>query len=241
MEDPVVSLESVCATYEGERTPALHDVTLWIGAGERVAIVGPNGAGKTTLLEVINGLLPYTCGRVVVFGRAVTRHAHRLRGRIAYMAQDLFFDPSTPFLVRDVVMAALYAEIGLFRWPSRADRARVDMALAAVGVVDLAKRPIGRLSGGQQRRVLLARAVVKASRLLLLDEPTANLDPEAKRDVAEIVRQVERSLGATALVVSHEGGPLLDDAERLVHIEGGHVIHDGSMRSGHHDTGVKGA
>jgi len=229
VEEPTVFLDAVNASYEGERIATLHDISLRVRTAERVAIIGPNGAGKTTLLEVINGLLPITAGCVHVFGQSISRKGNWLRAHIAYMAQELFFDPSTPFLVGDVVTAALYGQIGLLRWPSRVDRIRVDHALRAVGISDLRRRPIGRLSGGQQRKVLLARALTQRARLLLLDEPTANLDPEAKVDVARIVRDVEQELTATALVVSHEGGPLLDDAERLVRIEAGCITHDGPM------------
>jgi len=231
VEDPVVQLEAVDAAYEGERIATLHGVTIRLTRGERVAVIGPNGAGKTTLLEVVNGLLPATAGQVTVFGRSVQREGHWLRARIAYMAQELFFDPATPFLVKDVVTAAVYGRIGWLRWPSRADRDRIQAALSTVGIEDLARRPIGRLSGGQQRKVLLARALAQNARLLLLDEPTANLDPDAKLDVARIVRDVEKELEATALVVSHEGGPLLEDAERLIHFDDGRITHDGPMRA----------
>ncbi len=226
MDGSVVALDAVDAAYEGERSAALHGVTLYVRAGERLVIAGPNGAGKTTLLEVINGLLPFQHGEVRVFGRAVAAEGRRLRTRIAYMPQDLFFPPTTPFLVRDIVMAARYAQIGPFRWPSAEDRRHVACALDAVGIRTLAGRPIGRLSGGQQRKALLARALAQGSRLLLLDEPTANLDPVARCEVARVVSKVEEELGATALVVSHEAGPLLDDADRLVHIEGGRIAAD---------------
>jgi ABC-type Mn2+/Zn2+ transport system ATPase subunit len=146
------------------------------------------------------------------------------------MAQELFFDPATPFLVKDVVIAAVYGRIGWLRWPSRADRDRVQDAMATVGIESLARRPVGRLSGGQQRKVLLARALAQDARLVLLDEPTANLDPDAKLDVARIVRAVEHELNATALVVSHEGGPLLEDAGRLIRLEAGRITHDGPMQ-----------
>lgn len=231
MEDPVIWLDAVQAAYEGERIATLHDVTIRIFAGERVAVIGPNGAGKTTLLEVVNGLLPSTSGQVRVWGRSVSDSGHWLRARIAYMAQELFFEPSTPFLVKDVVTAAVYGRIGWLRWPSKADRDRIRGALATIGIDELARRPIGRLSGGQQRKVLLARALAQNAQLLLLDEPTANLDPDAKLDVARIVRSIEAELGATTLIVSHEGGPLLEDAARLVRLEGGRITHDGPMRS----------
>jgi len=230
VEDPVVQLEAVHAAYEGERIATLRDVTIRLRSGERVAVIGPNGAGKTTLLEVVNGMLPATSGDVRVFGRRVRDAGSWARARIAYMAQELFFDPATPFLVKDVVIAAVYGRIGWLRWPSRADHARAHDAIATVGIQEFARRPVGRLSGGQQRKVLLARALAQNARLLLLDEPTANLDPEAKLDVARIVRTVECELDATALVVSHEGGPLLEDAGRLVRLEAGRITHDGPMR-----------
>jgi zinc transport system ATP-binding protein len=226
MDDLVVVFDAVDASYEGERVAALHDVTLHVRAGERVVVSGPNGAGKTTLLEVTNGLLSFQHGEVRVLGRPIATEGRRLRTEIAYMPQDLFFSPTTPYLVRDVVMAARYAQIGPFRWPSSEDRRHVARALDAVGVLPLAGRPIGRLSGGQQRKTLLARALAQRSRLLLLDEPTANLDPAARDDVARVVREIEDELGATAIVVSHEAGPLLDDADRLVRIEDGRITTD---------------
>ena len=229
MDEPVVFLDAVTTTYEGESVPTLHHVTLRVPPGNRVAVVGPNGAGKTTLLEVINGLLPVSKGHVHVFGQPIARNGHGLRARIAYMAQDMFFDASTPFLAQDVVASAQYGQIGLLRWPSRADRARVRDALETVDVFHLRRRPIGRLSGGQQRKILLARVLAQNAKLLLLDEPTANLDPEAKIDVARIVCEVEERLDASTIVVSHEGGPLLDDAQRLVRIEAGVITHEGPM------------
>lgn len=231
MDSTVVRLEGVHASYEGERSATLHAIDLTVDRGDRLAIMGPNGAGKTTLLEVINGLLPSRRGRVLVFGEPIDRCGHRIRPRIATMHQELFFDERTPFLVQDVVAAARFGRIGLFRWPAKSDRLRTRSALEAVGVLDLARRPIGRLSGGQQRKVLLARALAQEAELLLLDEPTANLDPDAKVDVAAIVADVERELDATTLVVSHEEGPLLDGANRWIRIEAGRITHNDMGRA----------
>ena len=226
MEAPVIQLASVTASYEGERIATLYDITLRVGPGERVAVVGPNGAGKTTLLEIINGLLPFASGSVRVFGECIEKNGDRLRAQIAYMPQEAFFEPSTPFLVADVVLAALFGQIGAFRWPSRTDCQCARSAMADVGIFDLARRPVGRLSGGQQRKALLARALAQRARLLLLDEPTANLDPEAKLEVARLVRDIQERLQATALIVSHESGPLLDDATRLLQIDSGRIVQD---------------
>lgn len=223
MDTPVVALDCVSAGYEGERTATLHNVSFQVRQQQRIVIVGPNGAGKTTLLEVINGLLPVSDGQVHVFGKSVAHHGRWLRARIAYMAQELFFQTSTPFLVQDVVLMALFGQIGLFRRPQREHRRRAFEALEAVGMASLRHRPIGRLSGGQQRKVLLARAIAQQARLLLLDEPTANLDAFAKQDVADLVADIEQALDATALIVSHEQGPLTDGAQRVLRIEAGRI------------------
>lgn len=224
MDEPVVSLTDVRAVYEGERHATLDGVTMRVAQGEQIAITGPNGAGKTTILEVINGLLPITSGSVLAFGEAVTRDSHRLRSRIAYVPQNLFLAPDTPFLVRDVVTAARFGRIGRWRLPGSEDRRQVDVALEAVGMTFAARRPIGRLSGGQQRKVLLARAVAQEAALLLLDEPTANLDPTSKHEIADLVATVRVALDATSIVVSHEAGPLLDASDRVIAIDAGQVV-----------------
>ncbi|HHR85345.1 MAG TPA: ATP-binding cassette domain-containing protein, partial [Candidatus Acetothermia bacterium] len=145
--DSVVRLSAVSAVYEGERTPALHNVSLSADRGQMVAIIGPNGAGKTTLLEVINGLLPITEGEVRVLGEQVTPGSHRLLRQTAYLPQDMFFPPATPFLARDVVLMGRFAGIGPFRAPHHKDRQLAMDALTSVGADALSRRPIGRLSG----------------------------------------------------------------------------------------------
>jgi len=226
LEHPSIELVNVTAVYEGERIPALHGISLAVEPGELVGVIGPNGAGKTTLLEVINGLLPITKGTVRVLGEPVSPSSHNLRQQIAYLPQDLFFDPSTPFLSRDVALMGRFAVIGVFRFPSKADHALVTEAMAAVGIGDLAARPIGRLSGGQQRKVLLARVLAKRPQILLLDEPTANLDPESKEEISHLVLQIRHELSLATLTVSHESGPLLDRADRVLTIERGRLVSD---------------
>jgi len=223
MDELAVSLVDVRASYEGERHATLNGVSFDVPEGRQFAIVGPNGAGKTTILEVINGLLPITSGTVVALGQPVTVNAHRLRAQIAYVPQNLFFPADTPFIARDVVLAARFAKVPAGRLPGPHDRSLAGDALEAVGMVAAARRPVGRLSGGQQRKILLARAIAQEARLILLDEPTANLDPESKHEVAELVATVRAELGATSLVVSHEAGPLLDASERVIEVVDGCV------------------
>lgn len=222
--DDVVSLVDVRASYEGERHATLAGVTFSLSAREQLAITGPNGAGKTTVLEVVNGLLPVASGTVRALGQPVTPTSHHLRTQIAYVPQNLFFSSDTPFLVRDVVLAARFGSSRGWSLSMTEDRRHVDRALEAVGIAALERRPIGRLSGGQQRKALLARSLAQEARLLLLDEPTANLDPEAKREVADLVALVRCDLGAAAIVVSHESGPLLEASDRAVRIELGRIV-----------------
>ena len=221
-----VELDGVTAVYEGERIPALHGISLAVEPCELVGIVGPNGAGKTTLLEVINGLLPITSGKVSVLGQPVLPSSHRLRQQIAYLPQDLFFEPSTPFLTKDVVMMGRYAKVGPFRFPDRSDRSLAWEAMKEVGILDLAARPIGRLSGGQQQKALLARVLAKRPQVLLLDEPTASLDPQSKEEISHLVLQIHHELSLATLTVSHEPGPLLDRADRMLTIEEGRLVSD---------------
>lgn len=224
MDDRAVLLVDVRAGYAGERRATLRGVSLSATLGEQLAITGPNGAGKTTILEVTNGLLPVASGTVTVFGQPVTQRSHRLRREIAYVPQNLFFNAETPFLVSDVVLAARFGRIGPWRLPDAYDRLRARMSLDAVGMSELGGRPIGRLSGGQQRKVLLARALAQEARLLLLDEPTANLDPDAKEEIADIVAAVRDELVATSIVVSHESGSLLSASDRVVTVDGGRIV-----------------
>ena len=218
-----VELVDVHASYEGERHGTLHGIGFVAACGDLVAVVGPNGAGKTTLLEVMNGLLPLSRGEVRVWGEPMTPLSHRLRRRIGYVPQDRFFVPTTPFLVIDVVLMARFGSKGVFRWPTREDRACAYDAMRVMGIEDLARLPIGRLSGGQQRKVLLARSVFQQAELLLLDEPTANLDPRSREEIANSVLRICESLGATAFVVSHDAGRLVDSADRTLLLVDGRI------------------
>lgn len=229
MGDPtvVIDLRDVTTIYEGERIPAIHDINLEVRKGEFVALIGPNGVGKTTLLETISGLLAHSSGEVRVFGLDVRRHGHLVRRRIGYIPQEIAFDELTPFLVRDVVLMGRFGRIGLIRRPSAADRRAVEEALAAVGIEELAHRPIGKLSGGQQQKVMLARALAKEPELLLLDEPFSNLDFVARREISELIARLQRELGLTTLIVLHDVDNLPQGCNRVVLMRAGRIFRDG--------------
>ncbi len=221
MGDLAVELEGVSAAYLGADRPALHGVSLRVGRGEFAALVGPNGAGKTTILEVILGLLPYQAGSVRVFGEEVRRAGRRLRLRMAYLPQALTFPPDTPFLARDVVLMGRFGRYRPWQRLPRADLAACEAALEEMGLSHKAGWPVGHLSGGEQRRLLLARALAKGAELFLLDEPLSSLDPEARADLAKRILAL-RARGITVLSVFHEED-LLGEVDRAFLVRGGRV------------------
>src|SRR3990172_5099426 len=181
-----VWLSAVTAGY-GDR-PAIEDVTLALEAGSLVAVVGPNGAGKSTLLKVMAGLLQPWSGRVEVLGGAPGREARR----VAYVPQAETVDWAFPVTVGDVVMMGRYPLLGPLRRPGSLDRRHVDEALEKVGMTDHRRTQIGRLSGGQRRRVFLARALAADPALYLLDEPVTGIDATTQEDLMDILQAESR-------------------------------------------------
>jgi zinc/manganese transport system ATP-binding protein len=219
---PVIRLENVYTAYEGADRPTLTDVSLSVGKGEFVVIGGPNGAGKTTLLETINGMLPITHGKATVCGNDVRNDGVQVRRRVGYLLQNFSFDPLTPFTVGEVVMMGRFGMIGLFRKPGKEDQEAVEKALHLLGIEDLATRPIGQLSGGQQQKVLLAQNLARHPEVLLLDEPFSNLDMFAREAINSLLSRLVAS-GITVVIVSHAFDDLPDRPVRVV------VMHDGKI------------
>lgn len=197
---PVVELNDVSFRYSTARDgkPTLDRVSLRITADDFLGIVGPNGGGKTTLLKLILGLLKPQTGTVRVFGQS----PRRVRNRIGYVPQQARIDATAPATVRDVV---LMGRLSRSRWGCRygkMDHDAVMHALERTGVADLAEQPIGALSGGQRQRVLLARALAADAGILLLDEPTANVDAHMESTLNELLVELHQSL--PIVLVSHD-------------------------------------
>lgn len=193
---PAVEINGLHFAYGA--VPVLSDVTLTIADGEFLGIVGPNAGGKSTLLKLILGLLKPHAGRVRVLGET----PQRARRQIGYVPQHPGFQRDFPISVEDVVLMGRFGlgwRLGTWR---RADRRAAAAALDEVEALDLAPRQIGTLSGGQLQRVLLARALVAEPRLLILDEPTANIDQRLEGEIFELLAHLNRRL--TILVVSHD-------------------------------------
>ncbi|HEY2768571.1 MAG TPA: ATP-binding cassette domain-containing protein [Solirubrobacteraceae bacterium] len=201
------------------------EVDLVVGEGEFVAVLGPNGAGKSTLLGVLLGLLALERGSVSVLGGGAGAH----NDRIGYLPQRRVFDASTRVRGVDVVRLGLDGRRwgvplpGAERFSARArsERARVAEAIERVGASGYARRPIGECSGGEQQRLLIAQALVRRPRMLLLDEPLDGLDLPNQASVAGLVQEICRTQGVTVLLVAHDVNPLLPYLDRVLYLAGG--------------------
>lgn len=186
-------------TVAYHRKPVVWDVSFDVPPGQLVGVVGPNGAGKSTLLKAIMDLIPRSSGRVQVFGRDYREN----RQRVGYVPQRESVDWDFPVDALDVVTMGLYRQMGWLRPVTRRHREQALRALEQVGIADLAHRQISQLSGGQQQRTFLARALVQAADLYLMDEPFAAVDAATERAILDVLREM-RAAGRTALVIHHD-------------------------------------
>jgi len=207
----LLHLQDSRVTLDGH--PALHGVSLTLQRGERVMLVGPNGAGKTTLLRLLHGLLP---GTPAVAAAGALASGRRLRGAMLFQR---------PFLLRASVQRNVALGLWLRGVPAAERAARCAQALARVGLAAHAARPALALSGGQQQRLALARAWALQPALLLLDEPTASLDPGAKREIEALIGQVAAA-GVTLVMSTHNLGQAKRLGTRVVCLDGGRVVAD---------------
>ena len=223
---PLIRLRDVNTVYEGERFPTLQDISLAINPGDFVFVTGPNGSGKTTLLETILGLLPISNGSVEIENLSIFNHKISQRKNMGYVIQGLEFDPQTTFLVKDVVMVGRTGKLGLLHSPKQLDWAIVKECLKAVGMESYWKHPIGKLSGGQQQKVLIASALASEPRILLLDEPFSNLDIIARQEIFALFDRLNRLANITIICVSHSSG-IPDHVHRVLLLQSGRIVLDG--------------
>jgi zinc transport system ATP-binding protein len=194
--EEVVRLENVWAHYNG--MPALEGIDLSIQQNDFLGIIGPNGGGKTTLLKVILGLIMPSHGEVSVLGK----RPQRTRGAVGYVPQHSLFDRDFPISAWDVTLMGRYSRTGLLRRYGREDRATVRNVLKTVSMLDHKDRQMGKLSGGEQQRVLIARALASEPKLLLLDEPTANVDATMQTEFYELLERLKQQMAI--VLVSHD-------------------------------------
>lgn len=221
-----VALDRVDVSIGGRQI--LHDVSLTIERGEFIAVLGPNGAGKSTLMKTLLGLLPAAGGTITVLGGS----PRQARAEIGYLPQRQSFDQSTRVRGVDLVTLGLDGS----RWGvpvpltsrarrrRRAERARVDEVVEMVGASAYAGRALGELSGGEQQRLLIATALVRRPRLLILDEPLDSLDLPNQASMAALVGRIAHEQDVAVLLVAHDVNPLASYLDRVVYLAGGRAV-----------------
>lgn len=206
----------VTVTYRNGHT-ALWETSFEIPRGTIAALVGVNGAGKSTLFKAIMGFVPVARGEIRLLGKSV-RDALR-ENLVAYVPQSEEVDWAFPVLVEDVVMMGRYGHMGFLRRPARADHEAVDKALSRVNMRDFRHRQIGELSGGQRKRVFLARSLAQDGQVILLDEPFTGVDVKTEEQIVALLREL-RDEGRVMLVSTHNLGSVPEFCDRTILVKG---------------------
>ncbi len=218
----ILTVQGVSVRLSGRTI--LDGVSFQIAPGEFTGLIGSNGAGKTTLFRVILGLQAPTTGGVLFGGPAHPREHGRRHRLIGYVPQKFLLDPDVPLRARDLVGLGIDAHrLGPPR-PSRARRALVEEMLRAVDATRFADTRVGKLSGGEQQRILIAHALIARPRLLLLDEPLANLDLGSAHEVVALLARIAREQEIAVLISAHEINPLLPVMDRIVYLAAGRAV-----------------
>jgi zinc/manganese transport system ATP-binding protein len=223
---PAVAIRDASIAIRGR--PILSDISLRIPQGEFVAVLGPNGAGKSTLMKAILGLVPLSGGAIDVLGRP----PQQARAQIGYLPQRQSFDATTRVRGIDLVTLGLDgARWGVplpltanARRRHREERARVAEVIELVGAAPYAHRAVGELSGGEQQRLLIATALVRRPRLLILDEPLDSLDLPNQAGVAGLIRRIASTENVAVMLVAHDVNPLAAYLDRVVYLAGGRAL-----------------
>lgn len=211
-----IAAKGVTVTYRNGHT-ALRDASFAIPRGTVTALVGVNGAGKSTLFKAIMGFVPIGAGEIQLLGMSIKQ---ALRSNlVAYVPQAEEVDWNFPVLVEDVVMMGRYGHMGFLRRPKQPDRDAVDHALERVGMQAFRQRQIGELSGGQRKRVFLARALAQDGRVILLDEPFTGVDVKTEEQIVQLLGEL-RDEGRVMLVSTHDLGRVPEFCDRTVLVKG---------------------
>lgn len=216
-----ICAKNLTVTYKNGHT-ALYDASFEIPTGTITALVGVNGAGKSTLFKALMGFVPAAKGKISILGMPVKQALKQ--NTVAYVPQAEEVDWSFPVLVEDVVMMGRYGHMNFMRIASAADREAVDIALERVGMTDFRERQIGELSGGQRKRVFLARALAQDGQIILLDEPFTGVDVKTEDAIISLLRDM-RDEGRVMLVSTHNLGSVPEFCDRTILVKGTVLAH----------------
>ncbi|MCE5262283.1 MAG: ATP-binding cassette domain-containing protein [Deltaproteobacteria bacterium] len=209
----------------------MDGLNLSVSCNEFVGIIGPNGAGKTTLLNVIAGFERFE-GTLGLFGRRESwRRSRKTRVRIGYVPQSFPIDPAFPILASEAVMTGAIGRLGLFRPPGRPEKKKAMQLMEMMRLAHLAERPLGQLSGGERQKVSLARAILQQPDILLMDEPTANLDIAVQKEVLNLIDEIHKQEPLALLFVTHDFNMLPATMRRAVLLDHGKIFFDGDVNA----------
>ncbi|MBV7404254.1 manganese/iron ABC transporter ATP-binding protein [Enterobacter sp. ENT03] len=215
-QPPGLIIEQVTVTYRNGHT-ALRDASFSVPRGSIAALVGINGSGKSTLFKALMGFVRLAQGEIAILQRPVKQALRE--NLVSYVPQAEEVDWSFPVLVEDVVMMGRYGHMGMLRRAKAQDHQAVDAALARVGMLEFRHRQIGELSGGQKKRVFLARAIAQDGQVILLDEPFTGVDVQTEAKIIELLREL-RDEGRTMLVSTHNLGSVTEFCDYTVMVKG---------------------
>ena len=223
--DSAITVKNLCHAFDSR--PVLQDVAFEVAAGQFFIIIGPNGSGKTPLLKLLVGLLPLKRGRIELLGNSITRYSARsLAQRIAYVPQSVPVE--FPFSVTEVVLMGRAPHLGLLGFEGVRDLEIARQAMAITGVDHLARRRLDQLSGGEQQRVFIARAICQQPEILLLDEPTAALDLSHQVRLMDLMERLKNEQHLTIVMISHDLNLAAMYADRLLLLSQGAVARMGA-------------
>jgi len=223
----LINIDKLCLKY-GDRT-VINNVSLQISQGEFFVIIGPNGAGKTSLLKALAGLHPSVDGYVQIDGKSLQSYSRKELARtLALVPQQINAD--FPFTVTETVLMGRYPHLGLLSVEGKRDLELAEQAMEFTEVSHLADRRLGQLSGGERQRVIIARAICQQSKILLLDEPTASLDPAHQLRIMDLMERLRQQELVTVVMVSHDLNLASSYADRLLLLKDGEVEETGTPR-----------
>lgn len=216
----VAEVRNLYFSYSQE--PVLKDINLTVHRGDFIVFIGPNGSGKSTLLKLMIGELKPDRGEIQLLGKDIGKFYEW--HRVGYMSQQIRnFNKSFPATVNEVVAAALYKEMGFFKVLNIRLEKRIEEVLELVGMADFRDRQIGKLSGGQQQKVFIARTLVTEPEIIFLDEPLVGIDLKAQEDFINLLNRLNQDLNITIIMVAHEL-QLIREAQKIAYFKGGEVF-----------------
>ena len=222
---PAVDIANLAFLYQKQLI--LENVSFSVAQSSFFLIIGPNGSGKTTLVRLIGGIERPDKGRIILMGRTISTYSKKaLARKIAFVPQVIPID--FPFTVRDIVLMGRAPHLGMMGFPGKKDLEIVEAAMAFTDVLSLSQRRVSQLSGGERQRVFIARAICQEPEMILLDEPTAALDPAHQINIMNLMKRLKKEKGTTIVMVSHDLNLSAIYGDRLLLLKKGGILQEGT-------------